>query len=452
MTEMIQYFIENPSPLKRYVLKFLLTTAGYPARETTAVENADLFYGNAPLPTHPIVIPDRPSDVMSADILAGDTSKPACNHVPFDIVAATGLLITDRVNDGRSEYDEHDRLTYAVSFQSESQSGNCPAVSVYVRHLKSLLTRVAGGAIPLWPRGKIAALGLSHDVDRLDKWAEVRGTLRAKCYLGHAGRSLIRNIVRPHDDRCLLREVIDYERSLGFKSTLMFAATSRYDGMGNVHDVAYSIDSGAIRRLMDYAQERGCEIGLHASYNAYKDAERFQRERRRLASAAGCPIIGLRHHFWHLGRDVERTLRFHEKAGFVYDSSIAWNEQIGYRRSVASPYFPWHSVEQREIGVVQLPVCAMDGNLFYIKGMTAETAVERLLSVVSNLVEKYEGLGVLDWHSDTSHPGTPGYREWGRAYFEFLRRLSDKSELWVTNLGEIATWLGERQKRLNFAN
>ena len=83
--------------------------------------------------------------------------------------------------------------------------------------------------------------------------------------------------------------------------------------------------------------------------------------------------------------------------------------------------------------------------------MNAETAVEKLLSTV-DAVEKCGGLGVLDWHSDTSHPGTPGYGEWGKAYFELLRRLRDRPALWVTNLREIAAWLGEREKRLSSAN
>jgi hypothetical protein len=449
---MIRYFIDNPSALKRYVLKFLLSSAGYPSQEVSTRESADLYYGNTPSLTYPLVIPDRPEDLISADILAEATRELADSRVPFDIVAATASLITDAVNEGRHSYDIHDRLTYADSFQSEMESANYPpsTVSAYIKHLRALLSRVAGEGIPLWPNGKIAALGLSHDVDRLDKWSEVRGTLVANRFFADAGRSLIRNVVRPHDDERLFREVIDHERSLGFQSTFMFAAINRYHPLGSGYDVAYSIDNAKIRSLMRYAQEHGCEVGLHASYNAYKDPERFQQERILLANAAGSPIIGLRHHFWHLGRKVESTLSFHEQAGFRYDSSIAWNEHTGYRRSIASPYFPWYSAEQREIGVMQLPVCVMDGNLFYIKGMTAVTAVEKLLTIVSDL-EECGGLGVVDWHSDTSHPQTPSYTEWGKAYFEFLHRLSDKPRLWVTKLGEITRWLAKRQEDLSVA-
>ena len=120
---MIRYFIEQPSPLKRYALKFLLTTAGYPAREVATSEDADLFYGNAPLPTHSLTIPDCPSDVIWADLLTDNTGNPGCRRMPFDIVSATASLLTDRVNDGRSAYDAHGRLRYAHSFQAEFE--NC---------------------------------------------------------------------------------------------------------------------------------------------------------------------------------------------------------------------------------------------------------------------------------------------------------------------------------------
>jgi hypothetical protein len=251
----------------------------------------------------------------------------------------------------------------------------------------------------------------------------------------------------PHDDQLLFRDVAECEHNFGFKSTFMFAAISRYDAGASPYDVAYSIKLPSVRSAMEYVQHGGSEIGLHASYDAYKSIDCFERERTRLAKAAGCPVSGLRHHFWHTGRDVERTLLFHEQAGFTYDSSIAWNERVGFRRSVAAPYRPWNSAKQREINVLQLPVCIMDGNLFYEEGMSVELAIQQMIAAVTELL-KHGGLGVVDWHSDASHPKTPRYKKWGKAYFEFLGRLSQIPQLWVTNLGEIADWLQNRERHL----
>ena len=89
----------------------------------------------------------------------------------------------------------------------------------------------------------------------------------------------------------------------------------------------------------------------------------------------------------------------------------------------------------------------MDGNLFYKPGMSVASAIEQLASVVKQLVD-CEGIGVVDWHSDTSHPDTGGYHLWGLCYWQFLRHISEMPGLWVTNLGEIATWVQDRDRRL----
>ncbi len=439
---MVPYFIEQPSALKRYALEFLLRTCGYTPREVASPLDAILYYGNAPVSGRMVVIPYQDPASVSFGAIA-DTP----GLLPVDVVGATAALLTDTVNRGRTDVDVHDRLRFASSQQAETSQGYLPLVSHYVSHIKRLLTPLVGPGIPLWPEGKKAVVGLSHDVDRLDKWSEVRGSIRTGRHRVDAARSVLRNAIRSNRDGELFRDVVDYERSLGFKSTFMFATTSRYDRDSSPYDVAYSIGSPIVRGVMGYMQERGFEVGLHASYNAYRSADSFAEEKSRLEKVAGSQVNGLRHHFWHIGRDVDHTFSCHEKSGFLYDSSVAWNEQLGYRRSTASPYFPWHSTDQREIRVWQIPVFAMDGNLFYEPGMSVACAVDRLLSAVKQLSD-CGGVGVVDWHSDTSHPATPGYELWGRCYWEFLRRLSEMSELWITNLGEIAVWVQDRDRRL----
>lgn len=359
----------------------------------------------------------------------------------------TASLLTDTVNGGRTDLDPHDRLRFSGSYQAEMNHGCPPVASYYAGYLKRLLAPLVGNGIPLWPSGRRAVIGLSHDVDRLDKWSELRGAVRTGKHFRDGARSVLRNAIRSNAELRLFREVLDHEHSLGFKSTFMFAATSRYDPGASVFDVAYSINSRTVRSAMEYVLERGFEIGLHASYNAHRSMELFVAEKALLSKSAGSEVNGLRHHFWHMGRDVERTLSYHEQAGFLYDTSVAWNEQIGFRRSTASPYFPLHSADQKVIRVLQLPVCVMDGNLFYKAGMSVGSAMEHLASVVNQLLE-CGGVGVVDWHSDTSHPKTAGYGLWGQCYREFLRHISDVPGLWVTNLGEIASWVRDRDRQL----
>ena len=66
------------------------------------------------------------------------------------------------------------------------------------------------------------------------------------------------------------------------------------------------------------------------------------------------------HHYWHMGKNIDKTLEMHEYADFEYDSSIAYNEEIGFRRNVAYPYYPWIESMNRSLNILQLPVFCMD--------------------------------------------------------------------------------------------
>ena len=440
----VTFKIEQPTPLKRYALQFLVHTLGYPAVECDDGD-CDLYYGNRlDSCRNALSIRQDSSHVIPADVTQlGANENP---RIAFDIVGATTQLLTDSVNAART-YDSFDRLTYPSSFQSRKQCGRIPLINAYAECLRRPLERHCGSSgMPLLPQGKRAAIGLSHDVDRLERWADVRGFLHTGKHALYAGRSIWLNVIHRHDRFQLLRQLIDREKRLGFTSTFLFATESRYSAYGARHDVAYDIRQPAVRGLLDYLQNKGFEIGLHASFNALENEDRFVAEREQLQSLTGAEISGVRHHCWHLGRDVDTTLAMHEKAGFSYDSSLAFNYDLAFRRSVALPYYPWFAKEQRPLRVLQLPVFCMDGNLFY-RDVSVESALEEIMGMIANLKE-WGGVGVIDWHSDTAHPGTRGYERWGEAYCQLLEALAEDSSLWVANLSELDSWFTGRNRQL----
>jgi hypothetical protein len=436
--------IEQPTPLKRYALRFLLQSLGYPAVESTTDE-CDLYYGNRfASRVSAVTIREDSSHVLPDDLTRLGANEKA--NIAFDVVGATARLLTDSVNSS-GEWDSFDRLTFRSSFQSQRQCSRTPVVNIFVECLRRPLEHHCGApGAPLLPPGKKAAIGLSHDVDRLERWADVRGFLRTGKRGLYAARSILLNAIHRHDSFHLIRDLIAFEERLGFTSTFLFATESRYSPYSARHDVAYDIEQPAMRALFGHIQSQGFEIGLHASYNAYRRPERFRTERKRLQSLSGAEIAGVRHHCWHLGREVDETLAMHGQAGFSYDSSIAFNYDLGFRRSVALPYYPWWSREQRPIHVLQLPVFCMDGNLFY-RDSSVKEALEQIGGMVAT-IKQWGGIGVIDWHSDTSHPKTRGFERWGQAYFRLLKRLADESTLWVTNLGELASWFARRNRSL----
>jgi len=215
-----------------------------------------------------------------------------------------------------------------------------------------------------------------------------------------------------------------------------------------LHDCLYDVNSPPYRELFDWLVQHDFEIGLHASYNAYRDSRHFFQQKRRLEQLSGTSVLGLRHHYWHVGSHTEQTLLNHEAAGFKYDTSVAFENHVGFRRSVAFPYHVWHPEKQRAIQVLQIPVFCMDGNFMYDSRRTAEQADQIFIEILA-AIKQYHGIACIDWHSDTSNERTPNFEHWGQMYRRILELLAADSTIWVTKLEDMYTWFTDRNQKLN---
>ncbi len=461
-TGSLPYCLESGSPVAHYMVGFLCTVLGlvpeFLTREGAAVR-PHLYYGDQPLPTSRVVIPLRTSNLVWAQILeAGERDPDLKPRLSFDVIDAMRMLLTDEVNARQpaTAFGRDDRLLFARSFQAQHGIAHLPVVNGYVRMLAQLIKRELHAAtVPLWPDAKQATIGLSHDVDRPDKYGILRAVRERRRprlavwprFYAKALYHATQRLRDPHpDDFWLFDHIMAAESKLGFRSTFFFASMPSFGAWGAFEDVNYDISWPRFGPLFRSMVAGGFEIGLHASYNAHQASGRLAAERQRLEDVAGVPARGLRHHYWHLGPNVNRTLRFHEECGFLYDSSLAFNEHMGFRRNVALPFHPWDPDRSLPVRTLQLPTFCMDGNLFYGR-MDVGSAVREVKRYVDT-IKRLGGLGVIDWHVRTSYPGNTKFRDWGRAYLEILELLAAEHDLWVTNLGEIATWVTQREEVL----
>ena len=246
---------------------------------------------------------------------------------------------------------------------------------------------------------------------------------------------------RPNDF-WLFDEVVAAEAVHGLRSTFLFSVMPAYGAYGSTNDVLYDAAWPHFRRAMRTLRNADIELGLHASYNAYRDPGRFVAEKARLEELSGGPVRGLRHHFWQLGPDVPQTLRAHESAGFAYDSSIAFNDVVGLRRGIALPYRPWDAEQGRALATWQLPVIALDSAACTTM-RSPEEGIETVWSALEGVIEA-GGVAVLDWHVRCSAPANDRYRAWGHVYLGVVERLAARNDVWTAGLGEIADWAQRR--------
>lgn len=379
-------------------------------------------------------------------------------HISFDYVSAISSFLCDSVNKNlpSDSFDEHGRLNRGRSFQGLNGFAEIPIVNTYVENLRDeIRSRTGKPWVPLWPPGRKCAIVLTHDVDQPDKYAGIYAPFL--CTRLGLRRNITNNLNRLKlarmrildsnpGDYWQFSEIMNYEGKHGLRSTFLFATVNRYSELGTDTDVSYDIRRKEYRDILDDMGQRGVEVGLHASYMAYANPNRLLLERRELSRLSGQIIWGLRHHYWHLGPDVERTQRYHEESGLEYDLSLGFNDNIGFRRSVALPFHPWDSVHLRPINVLQIPTFCMDGNLFY-QETTVDEAVTRLKSIIST-IKHLGGVGAIDWHVRTSYPGNTEYENWGKAYLRILDWLATDEEIWTTCASEVNAWVRKRQGML----
>ncbi len=451
--------VDAPDPRIRAAFAFAFDCLGVSADFAGATDRAGpprvRYSGAAVARPGEVSIACRPGDLLWRDLLEGRVAPAALGGcIPFDIMAAIAALLGDEVPHSREAgaVDRHDRLIYPASAPAIAGYGHRPIVNLYVELLGQVLRDHLGVVgQPRWPGGRVAAIGLSHDVDDPDRYALLASAVRPWRFRRHP-RTYARRAVelararmrdRSPRDFWLFDEVVESESRLGLRSTFFFATEPFHARWGAPEDVAYDVRSPTYRHVVRAIRDAGFEIGLHASYRAHEDVSRLASQRAILGDVAGGAIAGLRHHYWRLGHDVAATLRAHEQAGFTYDSSLAFNDHVGFRRSVALPFNTFDDILGRTLRTMELPTFCMDGNLFYGSD-NVETAVGVVEALIDEIVAT-GGMGAIDWHVQTSFPADHEFRAWGTAYQEVIRRLAERRDVWVTDLGSIASWVERRR-------
>ena len=454
----LAWFLERPSPLATYAVDVLTEAVGLRGRLLDRPPEAGAPYVHHGSPDAAregaLLVPDRGGAPPAIQVeLRRHEPNWALSE---DIVGGTAALVTDAVHAGvgRAGLDRHGRLRTDASYLASRGTPGAPVVNRYAAALAGALPLIgAFSPLPPWPHGRRAAVGLSHDVDRPDKYAILRAAgswrlpppPRIPWFLARTTRDLAHRLRDPRpNDFWLFDEVVAAEAERGLRSTFLFAVMPAYGSYGSTNDVLYDAAWPHLRRAMRTLRGAGLELGLHASYHAYRKPGRFVAEKERLEELSETPVRGLRHHFWQIGPDAGATLRAHEAAGFAYDSSIAFNDAVGLRRGIALPYRPWDAAQERPLRTWQLPVVALDSAACATMP-SVEEGVERTWSALEEIIA-VGGAAVLDWHVRCSVPANDRYRDWGQVYLALLDRLAERTDVWTAPLGEIADWADRRAR------
>ncbi len=316
-----------------------------------------------------------------------------------------------------AERDQHDRFPAVASLAWSAGFLYRPIVDEYAELLWCLMKR-------LWPglerRRREGQIRVSCDVDQpFDRTARdpvllakvLRHDLVKRRTPGTAARRVANAAFSAFSDyRFDEVHTFDWymdacERN-GHRAAFYFIA----DHSAGAIDGAYEIDEARILRLIRNIADRGHEIGMHGSYNTFRDAAQIRREGDRLGKAleaAGLtlPVAGNRQHY--LRWDAAQTPDHLEEAGFGYDTSGSFADRPGFRYGT-SWFFPiWSWQRMAPLRILERPLVVMECSVIsesYL-GLGHSTEANELIDTLRRRALRYGGDFTVLWHNSELSTG-----------------------------------------------
>ncbi|MCC7162178.1 MAG: GNAT family N-acetyltransferase [Anaerolineae bacterium] len=426
----------------KYTFRTLLRIAGYPYefRWVDAAElgpAVDIYYGQHHTCAASIFIRASGKPFTAAEGLEpralGDSENSTClildsaapgsyirsrDQFEFthDLILTCYWLLTG-AGEARYSRDRWDNFDLGDSFLIRNSLASAPLVSMYGTWLRNHFQRLGKTPLALpWNSGsKRAAFALTHDVDYPEIIRSIE-CLRLARTRGLGSVKSIREVLNGTSHFWKFSDWVEFAKSFNTRPAFYFMARrgSLTQYALGTPDAFYDIRSPRFRELFRELRDQGCEIGLHASYNAYRSAETYRNEKQALEEIAGTAIVGNRNHYWHLDPLVpHETLYRQQQAGLLYDSSLEFEFYPGFRRGIAHPFHVFHLGERRELKILELPPAWMDDQF---DRRRLQNGISDCVGYARNLVRAAQQTGgviIVDYHQrGMNHDFYPRYGAW----------------------------------------
>lgn len=252
-----------------------------------------------------------------------------------------------------SEKDDWDAMRSERQYLVRHNLQQIPVVD----HLVFCLARALG--VDLKPQR--TAFRITHDIDAIEKNASWRATLRASAGVlvrGQHPNTLLRlwqtqlQGGNPYDTfDWMLRKETSVEKVIYF----LGGGKTDYD---TPFDLQHVISQKAIARSL----ENGYSVGIHPSYACWDDAILFQQEKEGLEALLGKEMVHSRQHYLHFS--WEKTPAILEKSTIQEDSTLGFNDRIGFRCGTGFAYHLYNFEKEKAYSFTEMPLVWMDSAFF----------------------------------------------------------------------------------------
>ena len=360
----------------------------------------------------------------------------------------------------RIGYDLFQEIRILLTVGQPSENASIPTVEMHIAVLRDLIVRsgVPLVEIPPIPEGYAFIACLTHDVDhpsiRRHQWdhtmfgflyraviGSVFGVLRGRIPVRHLCANWAAAVRLPFVYLGLANDFwYGFDRYLAIEGdvdstffVLPFKDESGRTASGRAPRIrASSYGAADIAERLQTFVSAGREVGLHG-IDAWIDVAKGQEEMAQITSITGAKNIGVRMHWLYFNENSPVAL---EKAGFTYDSTVGYNETVGYRAGTAQVYKLLQAHH-----LLELPLHVMDTALFYpdYLNLTFEKADRRVDEIVDH-ARQFGGAVTFNWHDRSIAPE----RLWGEFYASLMSSLKQKGA-WCSSAGNVVSWFQVRR-------
>ena len=313
-----------------------------------------------------------------------------------DIVAASFYMLTRWEETVIENKDEHNRFLAIDSLAHKNNFLHRPIVNEYVEILYHTLKSF--GLDQIRKVRKYTTLA-THDVDRPFLWDSTLGKIKS------IGASLLirrnkeeiklraQNIVRGTDPFDTFDLLMDMSESIGEKAHFFFMA-----GGETEFDNFYQLGQPTVINLIKRIKKRNHCIGIHPSYNTYRDLDKLNSEIDILQKATGTKVSSSRQHY--LRFDVSNTWNILDKSNVEWDSTMCYADVAGFRSGICYSYPVYDIVKREQLSLIEKPLIVMDTTLLRYEKLQVKQALSRVENL-QNEVRRYNGNFVFLWHNSS---------------------------------------------------
>jgi len=313
--------------------------------------------------------------------------------------------------------------------------------------------------MPTWPQNKEFAVCLTHDVDYVTKYSVTQAVRKGinrvlasestrrkihfslKCFYDSVNSLMYSG----QDPFHTYERWMEIEDRYGAKSTFFFMAGNtknrhRTDHAYKLTDsVEFQGQPMSVQDMINILNDNGFEIGLHPTWYTYNDPDQLVNQKNKLEDVINEEVRSVRQHNLHY--DIQQTPKAHSQAGFDFDSTIGFNNNVGFRYGTSHPWKLYDLEDETPLNVIEIPLIAQDVTLFRNRdlNLNKEIALE-YMDMLSSRVKQVGGVFTLSWH-----PNTIENDLYVDTYIETLEMLSDKGA-WFGTMSEIGDWVKKENR------